>query len=73
LTEQEIQHELKEVLNGVTSMVIAHRMPTVWGADKIVVMNNGSKETEGTHIDLMKNAGGTYHQMVKLQTVHATH
>ena len=71
LTEQDIQHELKEVLKGVTSIVIAHRMPTIWGADKIVVMNNGSKETEGTHHDLMTDTDGIYHRMVSLQTTHS--
>ncbi len=70
LTEQEIQHELKEVLKGVTSIVIAHRMPTIWGADKIVVMNNGGKEAEGTHHVLMTETDGIYHRMVSLQTIH---
>ncbi len=70
LTEQEIQHELKEVLSDVTSVVIAHRMQTIWHADKIVVMKDGEKEAEGSHRELMDDSKGIYRQMVALQTQH---
>ncbi len=68
LTEQEIQKELKEVFGNVTAIVIAHRMPTIWGADKIVVINKGQLENEGSHEILMKETGGTYFKMIQLQT-----
>lgn len=47
-------------------MVIAHRMRTVAGADKIVVLENGTVAEEGTPQELMEKKG-VYARMVKLQ------
>lgn len=68
ITEKEIQTNMRTILTGKTSIIIAHRLSTVWGlADKIVVMDNGSKLEEGTHQELM-DSKGLYSQMVALQT-----
>lgn len=68
ITEKEIQTNMRTILTGKTSIIIAHRLSTVWGlADKIVVMDNGMKLEEGTHQELM-NSKGLYAQMVALQT-----
>src|SRR3989344_8540889 len=68
ITEKEIQEKMRTILKGKTAIVIAHRLSTIWDiADKIVVLDNGSKVEEGTHRELMKS-GGLYAKMVQLQT-----
>ena len=48
-------------------MIIAHRMRTVAGADKIVVLKDGVVAEQGSPIELMSK-NGIYANMVKLQT-----
>ena len=48
-------------------MIIAHRMRTVAGADKIVVLSDGTVAEQGDSDALIKK-NGTYARMVKLQT-----
>ena len=40
-------------MEGKTLIVIAHRLSTITAADKIIVMNKGSIEAEGTHTELL--------------------
>ncbi len=51
---------------GRTSMVIAHRLSTVKGADRIVVLHHGELAEEGSHEDLLE-AGGLYARFHELQ------
>lgn len=68
ITEKEIQSKMRSILSGKTAIIVAHRLSTVWNlADKIVVLDKGSKVEEGTHTELMK-ANGLYATMVRLQT-----
>lgn len=68
ITEEEIQQKMQEILQGKTSIVIAHRLSTVWDiADKIVVLDRGRKVEEGTHTQLME-LNGLYTKMAVLQT-----
>ncbi len=57
--EQLIQEALDRALTGRTSIVIAHRLSTVRGADLIVVLEDGSVVERGTHHQLLA-AGGRY-------------
>ena len=61
-----IQTALSRLIRDKTVMVIAHRMRTVAGADKIVVLENGTVAEEGTPQELMEKKG-VYARMVKLQ------
>ncbi|MGI6012088.1 MAG: ABC transporter ATP-binding protein [Ruminococcus sp.] len=62
-----IQTALSRLIKDKTVLVIAHRMRTVAGADKIVVLSDGTVAEEGAPDDLMKE-NGIYARMVKLQT-----
>src|SRR5690606_18982049 len=48
-TERQIQKALETLLRGRTGMVIAHRLATIRGADRIIVLQNGEKIEEGNH------------------------
>lgn len=62
-----IQTALSRLIADKTVLVIAHRMRTVAGADKIVVLSEGIVVEEGTPKEL-KEKNGLYAHMVKLQT-----
>ena len=61
-TEQEIQSALDEVSQNRTTLVIAHRLSTVIGADEIIVLEAGKIRERGTHVDLLSQ-GGLYASM----------
>ena len=65
-TEVEIQRALERVIEGRTVFVIAHRLSTVRGADKIVVMDHGRILEVGRHEELLAH-GGAYRQLVEMQ------
>ena len=56
-TEQEIQAALDFVSRGRTTLVIAHRLSTVIGADEIIVLKDGLIAERGTHRDLLAHDG----------------
>ena len=66
--ETQVQTALSRLLVGKTVLVIAHRMRTVEGADKIVVLKEGRVAEEGAPVELMALEGGLYRRMVELQT-----
>jgi ABC-type multidrug transport system fused ATPase/permease subunit len=61
-----IQQALERVLEGRTSLVIAHRLSTVRNADKIIVLDQGRIVETGKHDELMQH-GGLYCQLYKRQ------
>jgi ATP-binding cassette, subfamily B, bacterial len=54
-TEWQIQQALNLILENSTSILIAHRLPTVKAADHILVMENGHIIQEGSHDSLLMN------------------
>ena len=66
ITEQRIQHSFDQLMKGRTSFVIAHRLSTVRGADRIVVIEEGRIVEEGTHKQLLK-ADGEYAKLYRTQ------
>ena len=58
-TEEYIQQGLEQVLEGRTSLIIAHRLSTVRDADRILVMRDGEIIEDGTHDELLE-IGGMY-------------
>lgn len=62
-----IQESLSRLIENKTVMIIAHRMRTVAGADKIVVLADGRVAEQG-HPDILLKKDGFYARMVRLQT-----
>jgi ATP-binding cassette subfamily B protein len=65
-SETLVQEALEHSMEGRTSLVIAHRLATVLGADRILVMDRGRIVEEGTHAKLAA-AGGLYARLAELQ------
>lgn len=57
VTEDRIQKAVRELLNGRTSIIIAHRLSQITSCDKIVVIDNGTVSEIGTHSELIANGG----------------
>ena len=57
-----IQKAFATLTKGRTVIMIAHRLSTVVGTDKIIVLSGGRVEEEGTH-EVLKQAGGMYSRM----------
>ncbi len=60
LTEQKIQKAINRIIDGKTSVVIAHRLSTVRHADWILVVSGGKIVEQGKHEDLMAEKGFYY-------------
>ncbi|WP_198170344.1 ABC transporter ATP-binding protein [Deinococcus arboris] len=61
-TERAIQAALTELARGRTTLIIAHRLATIQGADRIVVVENGQVTEQGQH-DILLARGGRYAQL----------
>lgn len=66
--EARIERALDELMRGRTSLVIAHRLSTVQGADRILVLHHGELREQGTHEELLAR-GGLYARLHALQFV----
>ena len=56
-TEQDVQLALDEAAKGRTTLMVAHRLSTVAGADEIIVLDEGKIVERGTHRELLDRAG----------------
>jgi ATP-binding cassette subfamily B protein len=70
-TEQIIQKALRKIMQGRTSILIAHRLQTIEEADRILVLKHGSVKELGTHEELMA-LKGVYYTLNQLQFQNVT-
>ena len=66
-SEQVVQAAIDRVIQGRTTILIAHRLSTVRRADRIIVINDGRIVEEGTHDALMGISQGLYQKLFQLQ------
>ena len=59
-TEKEIQKALENLVQGRTTIAIAHRLSTLHRADRLVVLDRGQVVEEGCHADLMASEGAYF-------------
>lgn len=65
-TEQLIQRAVERVMEGRTSLVVAHRLSTIQKCDRIIVLHHGELREIGTHNELLANRG-LYWRLYQLQ------
>jgi ATP-binding cassette, subfamily B, bacterial len=65
-SESLVQTALSRMMEGRTTLVIAHRLATVLGSDRILVLDKGEIAEEGTHAELIAG-GGIYARLADLQ------
>jgi ATP-binding cassette, subfamily B, bacterial MsbA len=65
-SERLVQQALSNLMQGRTTIVIAHRLTTIHRADQIVVLHRGQIADAGTHTELMSR-GGIYRELYELQ------
>ena len=68
--QQKVQEAIEEVLKigNMTKVVIAHRLSTIINADKIILIQDGVIEGEGTHEEMM-NSNNLYSELVNIQNI----
>lgn len=66
-SEKVVQYALDNLIKDKTVFVIAHRLSTVYNADKIVVINEGKIVEAGTHDELLKIENGSYRNLYNMQ------
>lgn len=66
-SEHLVQEALHRLMQGRTTLVIAHRLATIRDADQILVIEKGKIVQTGTHDELSKQTAGIYHHLLQRQ------
>ncbi|XP_073224373.1 ABC transporter B family member 9-like [Cicer arietinum] len=66
-SERIVQEALEKVMFKRTTVVVAHRLTTIRNADTIAVVHQGKIVEKGAHDELIKDEGGAYSQLIRLQ------
>lgn len=62
--EKKIQDSINQLVMGKTVLIISHRMKSIENANKIVVLNSGTVEAQGTHAELLRTSD-TYRNLIE--------
>ncbi|OFZ29694.1 MAG: ABC transporter permease [Bdellovibrionales bacterium RIFCSPHIGHO2_01_FULL_40_29] len=71
-SEHLVQEALQRLMQGRTTLVIAHRLATIKDADQIFVIDHGELVQQGTHDQLTKITDGIYFQLLQRQFISQT-
>ncbi|MEM9929995.1 MAG: ATP-binding cassette domain-containing protein, partial [Bacteroidota bacterium] len=66
-SERVVQEALNRLMEGRTSIIIAHRLATIREVDRIYVIENGTIVEQGTHEELSDRPNGAYSALARLQ------
>ena len=66
-TERRIQEALSKLIQGKTTIMIAHRLSTLRDADQLIVIERGRVAEVGTHTQLLEREDGIYRKLYDLQ------
>ena len=66
-SEDLVQKALTNLMKGRTVLIIAHRLSTVKGTDRVILLDLGEIVEEGHHDELIKNQDGIYYKLVQKQ------
>jgi ATP-binding cassette subfamily B protein len=69
--EHLVREALQRLQRGRTTLIIAHRLSTVVGADRVVVLESGTLVQQGSHRELMAAESGLYRRLVERQFIAA--
>ncbi|HEY8190854.1 MAG TPA: ABC transporter ATP-binding protein, partial [Alphaproteobacteria bacterium] len=69
ISEHYIQKALKELMQGRTTITIAHRLATIRAVDRILVFEHGKIVEEGTHDALVQREGSHYRRLFEMQAL----
>ena len=70
VTEKEVQRTLDRLMKGRTALIVAHRLSTIRNVDRIVVMDEGQIQEQGSHDELL-HQGGLYARLYRSQSEEA--
>jgi ATP-binding cassette subfamily B protein len=60
---------MERLMEGRTVLIVAHRLSTVVGLDRILVFEHGQIVEDGTHAQLVQQEGGLYQRLYNLQSL----
>ena len=67
-SERIIQNNMRQIVQGRTVLIIAHRLAAVRRCDRIIAIENGVIVEDGTHKQLLARPGGLYARLWRMQT-----
>lgn len=71
-SEMLIQDAMERLMQGRTTLVVAHRLSTVRSLDRLLVFSHGQIAEEGTHVSLIQKKGGIYRGLFERQALELT-
>lgn len=72
VSEHYIQKALERLMDGRTTITIAHRLATIQNADRILVFDRGQIVEQGKHAELLENPESIYRKLYEIQALGIT-